>query len=234
MTKKVGALSLLLLTASGSTHGQVLTFDFSGINQSIPDGNPTGLANPQLINSAPNLTIGDLNVSLTISGTGLLGGFNGDLYATLQHESGFAVLLNRPSRRSGSSAGYNDSGGIDVTFDDAASRDVHNYRLELNSSHAVPIVGSLTGTWSPDARDVDPAAVLDTSSRSAFLDGFIGLPINGAWALFVSDLSSGGTHQLDSWSMQVTPVPEPASVAFAGSLGLLAFSLWRRLQYRRS
>lgn len=231
MNRKIRCISLLLLALSGNARAQVLTFDFLDINEAIPDGNPAGLASFQTIHSAPDLLVANLTVSLSISGTGF-GGYNGDLYATLQHESGFAVLLNRPGRRSDSSSGYNDS-GLNVTFADSATRDVHNYRLELNGSHDLPITGSLSGSWSPDARTEDPALVSDASVRPAFLESFNGTSVNGDWTLFVSDLSAGGTHQLDSWSMQVTPVPEPASFALAAALGLLGFALWRRLHKAR-
>ena len=188
----------------------------------------------QSISSAPNLFVADINVTLTIAGTGV-GGFTGDLYATLQHESGFAVLLNRPGRRTGSSAGYGDS-GMNVTFDDSAIRDIHNYRLELSGSHSTAPSQTLNGAWSPDARNVDPAIVLDGSARNAFLGSFNNLPVNVTWILFVTDLSSGGTQQLSSWGMQITatPVPEPATYAAVTALTLLAFGGWRKLNARRA
>src|SRR4051812_32947257 len=107
------ALILLLIV---NAQGQVLSFSFSGINAAIPDGTPTGLVNAQSINSAPNVTVGDINVTLSISGT-TFGGFNGDLYVTLQHDSGFAVLLNRPGSRSGTAQGYSDN-GMSIILDD--------------------------------------------------------------------------------------------------------------------
>jgi subtilisin-like proprotein convertase family protein len=222
---KLLLVSLLMLPATAGA--QVFTYNFSGINAAIPDGDLTGLANSQSISAAPNLTITDINVSLSISGTGL-GGFNGDLFVTLQHDDGFSILLNRPGARSGTAFGYGDS-GLNVTFDDAATGDVHGYRQVLNSDHTTPLPGSLTGTWSPDARAVDPGVVLDTSARNAFLDSFNGAPIGGTWSLFVTDLSSGATQQLDGWAMQITAVPEPAFAACAVALGLLGFAFYRRL-----
>lgn len=227
MRKIVSFLPSLLLVAG--VHAQVFQFDFSGINTAIPDGLPAGLVNVQSISSAPNLFVSDLNVSVDITGTGL-GGFNGDLYLTLQHDSGFSVLLNRTGRRAGSSAGYSDS-GLNVTFDDSATRDIHNYRLELSGSHTTP--ATPTGAWSPDARNIDPSSVLDSSTRSAFLDSFNTLPVNGTWSLFVSDLSSGGTHELSSWSMEITAVPEPSSYAAVIAIGLGVFASWKKLNEKR-
>jgi subtilisin-like proprotein convertase family protein len=219
-----------LLTGLAAVHGQVFHFDFSGVNTAIPDGDPTGLANVQSISSAPNLLVSGLTVNLNITGTGL-GGFNGDLYATLQHDSGFTVLLNRPGRRTGSSSGYSDS-GMNLTFDDGATRDVHNYRFELNGNNSTALVGPLTGTWSPDARTTDPASVLDSSQRNAFLSSFNGTTVNGTWTLFVTDLSSGATQQINGWGMDIAAVPEPASYAVVTGIALTAFALWRRRKLR--
>lgn len=201
------------------------SFNFN-VNSAIPDGDPTGLAKVQTISSAPGLNIADLNVTLSISGTGP-GGFNGDLYVTLQHETGFSVLLNRSGKRSTAPQGYSDS-GLNVTFDSSAADDIHNYRFQLSGSHGTPLGGPLTGTWQPDARNTDPATVLDTGTRLATLNSFANLPVNGQWTLFVADLSSGGTQTLNSWGMQITAVPEPAEVALVAGASLLAFAFWRK------
>ena len=107
----------------------------------------------------------------------IAGGWNGDYYAYLQHGTGFSVLLNRPSRTVLRPAG----GGMTITIDDAAAAELHI----LSAS------GSITGTWQPDARSIDPGVVLDTSPRTAMLSGFNGLDPNGSWTLFVADVSTG-------------------------------------------
>ena len=232
MFKYSKLLLVALLTPPAIASAQVFNYDFSGINAAIPDGDATGLVNAQSIVAAPNLTITDINVTLNISGTGL-GGFNGDLFVTLQHDDGFSILLNRPGARNGASFGYSDS-GLNVTFDDAATGDAHNYRQNLNGDQSTPLPGNLTGTWSPDARTADPGVVLDTSGRNAFLNSFNGVPLNGTWSLFVTDLSSGGTQRLDAWGLQITAVPEPAFTAGAVALGLLGFAFYRRCCARAS
>jgi subtilisin-like proprotein convertase family protein len=232
MLKYSKLLVVALLTPPAIASAQVFNYDFSGINAAIPDGDSTGLVSAQSISAAPHLTITDIKVNLSISGTGQ-GGFNGDLYVTLQHDDGFSILLNRPGARIGTAFGYSDS-GLNVTFDDAAIGDVHAYRQVLNGDHTTALPGNLTGTWSPDARSVDPAVVLDTSARNAFLDSFNGVAIDGTWSLFVTDLSSGGTQQLDGWGLQITAVPEPAFTAGAVALGLLGFAIYRRSRARTS
>jgi len=128
-----------------------------------------------------------------------------------------AVLLNRVGRTQGNGFGYA-GGGVDVTLaDSAANGDIHSYRLVANPAGSV-----LTGAWAPDARNIDPAFSLDTSSRSAFLSLFYGLDPNGSWTLFVADASAGGASTLNSWGLQVVGVPEPRTIAFAiMSLGVV-------------
>src|SRR5437762_12909329 len=94
---------------------------------SIADGSLFGWQDTRLL-SVPFNTIQDVNVRINLSG-----GWNGDLYAYLVHNSGFSVLLNRVGRSlaEGTSFGYSDA-GMNVTFDDQSShtRDFHFYRSE--------------------------------------------------------------------------------------------------------
>jgi len=159
-------------------------------------------------------------VSLDISG-----GSDGDLYAFLSHGStGFAVLLNRVGKTATDPFGYGDA-GFHITLSDAASLDIHNYGGNGGAA--------LTGTWQPDGRNVDPQLVLDTSPRSAFLSSFIGSDPNGTWTLVVADMAGGGGQAvLQSWGIDVTPVPEPGSsrlfLVMAGA-GLLQYFRRARL-----
>jgi hypothetical protein len=222
-------LLIALLTLPTSLHAQLI-YAYNGINAAIPDGVATGLVNIQQISDAPGMFVTDLNVTLDISGTGL-GGFNGDLYVTLQHDSGYSVLLNRVGARTGVPYGYGDS-GLAVTLDDAAPGDIHVYRQVINGNNTTPLGGSLTGTWKPDARTADPASVLDSSPQTATLASFNGVSVNGTWTLFVTDLSTGATQQLDSWGLQITAVPEPKEYALFAGMALFAFALVRALSKR--
>jgi len=184
------------------------------VGLSIPDNNASGLAVTESFSSSEIFQITDLEVSLSISG-----GFNGDYYAYLTHDSGFSVLLNRVGRDGGNLFGYPDA-GMDVVLDDGAvNGDIHVYRTVLNPNGA-----ALTGIWAPDARTEDPASVLTSSPRSAFLSSFNGLDPNGDWTLFIADLDAGNTGILESWGLNVMGVPEPSSAA----LLLLAGSLFLR------
>jgi hypothetical protein len=73
----------------------------------------------------------------------------------------------------------------------------------LNGSHTIPIVGALTNSWAPDGRNVDPALVLDTDSRTDLLSSFNELDPNGSWSLFIADLEPGDTSTLVSWGLEL-------------------------------
>jgi subtilisin-like proprotein convertase family protein len=200
--------------------GQTSTNTFS-VNQAIPQGSKSGLANTQHLDYSGTglFQITDLQVTLNISG-----GFNGDYYAYLVHDNGFAVLLNRPGRTSANSAGYADS-GMNITLSSSAATDIHNYQTFSN-----PNGGLLTGLFAEDGRNVDSATVLDTDSRTALLGSFNGTDPSGQWTLFLADLDYGEQGQLVSWGLVVTAVPEPGSMELMllGLAGMLGLGAWVR------
>lgn len=193
-----------LLTVSAvlvlpSAHAAIMqTFDFNALGLAVPDGNPVGLGNLQSVTTSIT-SIEDISVTLDLSGD-----FNGDLYAYLQHDTGFAVLLNRIGRTAVAPFGSAGSGiTIALNDHDGSHPDVH-----LADSGS-----PLVGTFGSDARAVDPDLVTDTSARTADLTAFTGLDATGDWTLFVADLSSGGSHTLNSWSMTISGVPEPGAAS---------------------
>jgi subtilisin-like proprotein convertase family protein len=170
----------------------------------IPDNSPIGLARSMVLPSSP-FAIRDVTLTLDITG-----GSNGDLYAYVVHDTGFAVLLNRPGRTASNPTGYLDP-GMTVSFSDSAVLgDIHRYRETLGGA---PSGGRLTGAWQPDGRDVDPGLSLDTEPRTATLQSFAGLAIGGTWTLFVADMDAGGEGTLDRWGLVITPVPELSTTA---------------------
>ena len=226
--KKPVVLLLSFVGPAFAVHGAV--FNFGSINTLIPDGKGSGLADTQTLlpaQIAGNIT--GLTLSLTISGVGRGGAYNGDLYATLQHGSGFTVLLNRPGKTALDPFGYGDN-GLTVTFADTpAMPDIHTYQATLGGAPG----GPLTGTWSTDGRTADPAAVTDDpATRTTALTDFFGLAASGQWMLFVADLDVGGQARLDSWSLSIdtAPVPEPQWIALASALGLAGFAALRRFR----
>lgn len=209
----IGALGVILSIAStGHAETIVENHNFSGFNGAVPDGDPVGWVDSQMVTS-DIFNIEFVSVTVNISTE-----FNGDLYAYLTHDSGFAVLLNRVGRTGDNLFGYGDE-GFDITFFDTASNgDIHIYQDSVVPEAGLP----LTGIWQPDGRNVDPDTVTDQSTRDAFLGSFEGLNANGEWNLFVADMSGGTPTTVNSWGMEVTGViPEPG--AYALIFGLAAF-----------
>lgn len=231
---------VLSLTA----RAQVLDLDFStSPNALVPDYPALGIASTLQV-SAPWLVnrIERVEVSLNLAGTGLEGrAFNGDYYVFLTHtdgqnRSGMSVLLNRVGRDAASSVGYGDN-GFALTFQDHAGLgDVHTYRLTLggDATRALADPGVLTGFWQPDGRELDPASVLTSDARTAWLSEFAGLDPNGEWSLYLQDFSPGGEARLVSWGVSITCVPEPRDGAVAFGAGLLLWGALRRWLARRA
>ena len=217
MKLKATFLALALLM-SVSAHAALFTLSSGALNTAVPDGNVNGLQSTLTFNDAYFDNVLDVNVRLNISG-----GYNGDLYAYLTHGSGISILLNRTGRTGANSFGYGDA-GFNITLDDAAATDIHNYGGNGGAQ--------LTGTWQPDARNVNPATVLTTDARTAFLNAFNGLDANGGWTLFIADVSGGDVSTLVSWELDITAVPEPTTVALGFLGGVLALGgglrAWRR------
>jgi hypothetical protein len=226
-------------------------YDFSGLPLPLTPGDGSGLGVSDTRTLTSNIeVITDVNVWFHLDNPVAGGAFNGDFYATLSHDSGFSVLLNRPGRRAGSDPdayGYPDN-GFSITLDDqAAAGDVHTYRLQLplteggppglsHSTEVDPIYqAALTGRWAPDGRDANPADVTTDMMRTRMLSQFNGLPASGQWTLFVADVSPGGSATLRGWGLEITGltvIPEPAVTMGCVGAVLLAWATRRRLGQR--
>lgn len=198
---------IILVTLAVTTHAAVTASHRFDVSTTIPDYSIIGLADTRQLETWMT-EITSLQVRLQIRG-----GWNGDLYAHLVHESGFAVLLNRAGRNAGNPDGSG-AVGMDVILADTAPADIHL---------AMPGSGFVTGFYQPDGRTADPGTVLDSSLRSAFLSSFAGQNPNGSWTLYLADVSAGGTSTLVSWTLGITGIPEPSSAMLMAitTLGLL-------------
>ena len=175
----------------------------------IPDNNDSGLASIIAVAGGGQAV---LSVEVAIA---TQSGWNGDLYAYLEHNGVISVLLNRPGRTAGDSAGAASS-GMQLSFTDSALADVHT---AISGTY-----GALaSGTYQPDARAADPGLATDASTRSLYLYGFDGQIADGDWTLFVADLADGGVATLSDWTLSVTVVPEPSSALLVvfGAVGTL-------------
>ena len=155
---------------------------FSSLLLAIPDNSAAGVTHAPVVSGVSGV-IQSLQLNLTISPRGSEPMFNGDLFVTLGHESGFAVLLNRVGRRDGSTLGYGDN-GFSITLSDLAVADIHTYRTTVTGNELTPISSAnpaapLTGSWQTDGRTADPGTVLTSSPRITTLGTFAGLNPNG-------------------------------------------------------
>ena len=189
----------------------------------IPDGTSAGWADSRTVSGLSFTSITNVSVSLTIRG-----GWNGDYYAYLTHGSGFSVLLNRVGRTASDGFGYSDT-GLNVTLDDhAVNGDIHLYQ---NVSGYATFLAS-GGVFQPDGRNVNPLTVKDTDAPTLRLDQFDGLDPNGAWTLFIADLSSGEQGTVAAWSLELNGVPEPGPIQVM-ALGLATWAGWRHARRQR-
>lgn len=215
MKKKLFAMGLGAALAAGAAFGELISWNVDAL---IPDNDPMGLQDTRELSGFLDV-IDALEVWLKISAAPSSLAWNGDLFVTLQHDSGYAVLLNRVGVTASQPLGYGHN-GFEITFA-IGGLDIHNY-----SSYS-PVfggAGELLGTWGVDGRNVDPDLVLDTDARTDMLASFAGLDPNGNWTLFVADLNQNGAMQLDSWGLNVSAIPEPATTGLMLLGGML---LWR-------
>lgn len=199
-------VAIFVLPASAATF---FVSETSIVSTTIPDNDDVGVADTLTIVLPEGGTVSDLSVNLVLSG-----GWNGDLYAYLVSDTGFTVLLNRPGRTSSATDGAGSS-GMNVTFTAGAATDVHT---------GLPTSGSdVTGIFQPDGRETDPADTLDTDARTALFDSFYGINAAGDWTLFIVDQAAGDEATFESWTLNLTVVPEPGTcllVCFGAVLAL--------------
>ena len=125
-----------------------------------------------------------LGVTVNLS---MSGGYNGDLFAYLITPNGtLVVLLDQPGVATNGFGAY--GAGMNISLSDAGSTSIQN---ETSGN-------ILSGTY----------------QAAGNLSDFNGSLANGTWALFFSDISNGGGQStVDSWSLNLTVVPEPIGLA---------------------
>ena len=193
-------------TAAWITNTYSGTFPNDGY---IPDNNESGWAATMTLTGNTGLTVTDVQVSFSISG-----GWNGDLYGYLVHDTGFVVLLDRVGTGTFPSYGYGEAGFTGVTLSDATSG---------TSIQSYGGVGTAAAAWSNPGPYNSQAGTLNTA--------FDGLNVDGSWTLFFADQSAVDVSQVTSWSLMINAVPEPttwAMIFFAAAFGGWRFFAWRK------
>jgi subtilisin-like proprotein convertase family protein len=211
--KRLTFLSILLLAFAHQVSASLTTNFTSGFANGgfIPDNNLNGWADTHnlAVTEYNGLVVSDVQVTLNISG-----GWNGDLYGYLVHDSGFVVLLDRVGRTgtAGQTFGYGEAGFTGVSLIDGQSfTSIQNYGGSYSSAAALS-----GGSYS--------------SAGGTLNSSFDGLSVNGNWTLFLSDMSSGDISQITGWSLAITAVPEPttwAMLVFGAAFGCWHLSRWR-------
>jgi hypothetical protein len=215
--KHLWALGLLL---SFTAHAGIYYSGTLG-GGTIPDGDVSGRQNSYTFDGILDSEISGVTITFDVSG-----GYNGHLYAYLQHGTGIAFLLNRVGVGSSDPFGASGSGLSGLVLSSSAGNNIH---FNLGSG--------TTGTFAPDGRSIDPlspASAFDETPSGNALSTFNGASANGNWTLFFSDVvTGGGTPALTSWSLEISTVPEPVNVALgAFGLGAAGVGLGRRVYAR--
>ncbi len=183
MKKSLIIIMLLLLTASWA--GATLTVT---PNVAITDGSVVGVTSQGTVSG-----VGDVLTSITV-GLNVTGGFDGNLYAYLVAPNGTVVtLLNHIGTGAFGSwaSGFGD--GTDNSF--------------VLQSGTAPngVISTANGTL---------GQALTGTFQVAGLSAFNGVNANGQWTLFFADtVTGGGTSWLQSWTLNITAVPEPVTLA---------------------
>ena len=176
----------------------------------IPDGSPVGVTSvlPFTANTTGYQMI-DVTVGLNISG-----GYNGNLYAYLVSPNGtLVVLMDRPGPGPFGGMG---SGLNNVTLDASAGTSIQN----AAETPGVALTGVLN-TYAGNGNSLNSIAAPGGNNGTG----------NGNWTLFFADLTRGGGQAyLDSWTLNLTVVPEPVTL----SLGLFVAMLTALVGIKRT
>ena len=80
-TRILLGMTAVMLAATGA-HATLIE-NFNNVNTAIPEANPVGVAFSETVSDAGGSTVGDLTVTLNVSG-----GYNGYLYCIWSHRTG--------------------------------------------------------------------------------------------------------------------------------------------------
>ena len=167
----------------------------------IPAGNPVGVeATVDFTAASAGSEVLGITVDLNISG-----GYNGGLAAYLVAPNGTLVMLmNQPGY--GVDGFGASSSGMNITLSDAIGN---------------PPIQSITG---------GSGILMGTYQADQTLGTFNNSVADGTWTLYFADLASGGGNPvLNSFTLDISEVPEPVNVA----LGIFAAFALAALAARR-
>lgn len=226
MKKQIAVLvCAVAMVASPAFAGYSNFSSASGLNLTIPDNGYNGtlasMASHSIVVPAqpPSANmIDDLNVTIAMRHTWV-----GDLTIKLGAPNGTIItLLNRPGLVTPDNGtgccGRSDNFliSLPITYDDSAaiSAEVMGTGTSTNN-----IGDGAVGTADGNIF----ASAPDGSSHPGNLTSLNGINPSGAWTLYIGDSESADTGALDSWSLSISAVPEPATIGLLaiGALGLI-------------
>lgn len=210
MKRLFNACALLLALALPASASLVTNFNSGFANGGlVADGNLSGWTDTRNLNITEyaGFTVTDVQVTLDISG-----GWNGDLYGYLVHDSGFVVLLDRVGSSTYSPYGYGNAGFTSVVLSDT-----------VNLTGNIEDYG---GAGGPSVASSALAGGTYNSQDGTLNTAFDGLSVNGNWTLFLADMSTGDISQVNGWSLSIEAVPEPTTWALlVASFGFVCWQL---------
>ena len=206
---KTFLIAVLLLAAASWAEATLAQQTFTVSGGTIADGNPVGrVSTGDFGNAGSSDKVLGITVNLSV-----IGGNDGNLYAYLVAPNGTLVmLLNRPG-----ATGSNPMGATGYGFNNITLTDGTAANGSIQTAAETPGV-ALTGTF-------NAAGTLGTFNNSS---------ANGKWELFFADMvKGGGASQLTSWSLNITVVPEPVTLALGLFVAMLLTLTGVRHYWRR-
>jgi subtilisin-like proprotein convertase family protein len=215
------ALTAVLAVCS-QANAQV--FSGTGPGGPIPDGTGSNTSGAPLISVASVAGSGPIS-AVTVDFVGLAHTFIGDVTLRLTHPNGttFHDLQVRPGVGTGATFGF---GGNFLAANTYSFSDTGTDLYSTPQNLDIP-----SGTFRTSSNPNDPGAPPTTAwayLATSLNSTFSGLDAGGNWTLEARDFAGADTGSFTSWTVNVTVVPEPTSLALCGiAVGGLA---WRRLR----
>ena len=103
---------------------------------------------------------------------------------------------------------------LTFALQDGSSSDLSGY-LRLGNTGSSPFYDLTTLIQGQSLSPSSATTYTIDFNTSGFHDAFNGLNPNGTWTLFFADSVNGDTTTVNSWSLDITAVPEPVNMAMA-------------------